>query len=107
MDGSIPKDLCNTALKVAVAVLALRYVHQSRQINLDHASIHPVVIVRPTNGEMPRQLSNLALHHPVADKIRNQTVLLITRGRGDVRFPADTYLAPRDQLLATHFMRVA
>jgi hypothetical protein len=67
MDRSIPKDLCDTAPKVAVVLLALHYVHRSRPINLDHTSIHPVVIVRPTNAEMPRQISNLARHHPVAN----------------------------------------
>ena len=107
MDGRIPKDLCHTASKVAVALLALRGVMRSRRINLDNVSIHPVVIVRPTNGEMPRQIPNLARHYPVADHISHKTVLLITHGWGDVRFPADTYLAPRDKLLATHFVGMA
>ena len=56
---------------------------------------------------MPRQIPNLARHDPVADDIRNEAVLLIPRGRGDVRFLADTYLAPRDKLGATHFVGVA
>ena len=56
---------------------------------------------------MTWQKSHLACHHPVANDICNEAVLLVSRGRGDVRFPADTHLAPRDKLRAADFVGVA
>jgi hypothetical protein len=70
-------------------------------------SVHPVIIRRASNGEMPWQITDLAHHYPVANNIGDEAVLLIARGGRDHFFLSEADLAPRDKLGPAHLVGVA
>ncbi len=107
MHWLIPKNNCNAAPKIAVALLLFCFIEWLRWIHLDHSSIHPIVIVGMSNGEMPWQITDIARHDPIANNVCNKAVLLIACGGRDQCLLSETDLAPRNKLGAAHFVCVA